>query len=636
MSNVKILSIEIEGFGSFVKSTKVALDRGSIITLVKGENGSGKTTLFSALYWAFYGENLKGVKQQSLVTYKKHRPKEFLGTRVLVDFVIGEVPYKVARHIDYIGFTEGRVGDTSLMIFRDGKLFDHQSDKRTQTKFVSDLLGMDSKLFVNSIIFGQRVVRFLECKGEEKRRVLESIFDVGFVDELKQKAKKKYDELVALGIARSTKIERLDTEVNGLNAQLKSKEEELANHQADKARRLESIRERIKEEQARQAPHKAAQEKILKDGNEVRNRIKEYDSKDDAKFIEAFENSEASDVKRREDIDRLDGRIKTEKAALQVLQKERGDQKENICDYCGHPLEKASLEKVLSRFDAKIKTIDQEIASLEKVLSDLKVVDDPGEPNLEDNRILYEACLESVEKNKADQTKVEVLIAEYSGLDKLLQAGEASIKRAHDEIASEEASPAPKDNLKETNSKIEDREGQKLLLEREQIKAQRQEDIANWWVKKGFSPSGISSYIFESMLGLLNTSIEKYAPSLGVRVVFSIDLSMASKPFVTKCYSAGGLAVSYSDFSGGERSRIDIATAFALHDVMSKSSDFNLLVLDEVFEGLDEGGVEDVFRLIRAKAKDKSVYVITHAKHVNMYECKALSVAKVENNTILT
>ena len=55
-----------------------------------------------------------------------------------------------------------------------------------------------------------------------------------------------------------------------------------------------------------------------------------------------------------------------------------------------------------------------------------------------------------------------------------------------------------------------------------------------------------------------------------------------------------------------------------MHDLVSYNSNINILILDEVFEGLDEAGEAAVFDLIRMKADEgKSVYVITHSPHID-------------------
>lgn len=52
--------------------------------LIKAPNGKGKSTILSALVWAIYGKNLKGVSEVN--TWKQVRPKDYKGTKVQVYF----------------------------------------------------------------------------------------------------------------------------------------------------------------------------------------------------------------------------------------------------------------------------------------------------------------------------------------------------------------------------------------------------------------------------------------------------------------------------------------------------------------------------------------------------------------------
>jgi len=55
-----------------------------------------------------------------------------------------------------------------------------------------------------------------------------------------------------------------------------------------------------------------------------------------------------------------------------------------------------------------------------------------------------------------------------------------------------------------------------------------------------------------------------------------------------------------------------------MHDLISYNSNINVLIMDEVFEGLDESGEAAVFDLIRMKADEgKAIYIITHSPHID-------------------
>jgi DNA repair exonuclease SbcCD ATPase subunit len=147
-----------------------------------------------------------------------------------------------------------------------------------------------------------------------------------------------------------------------------------------------------------------------------------------------------------------------------------------------------------------------------------------------------------------------------------------------------------------------------------------------WWINKGFSASGLKAFVFNAMLTQLNLYVERYAERLGVRVKFSVDLSKASRPFVTTCYK-NEVEVEYGELSGGEKQRVDVALAFAMHDLVSHTALVNILIMDEVFEGLDGDGVETVYDLIRLKAGDgKAVYIVSHSNLLDSQYTKHIGI----------
>jgi len=74
-------------------------------------------------------------------------------------------------------------------------------------------------------------------------------------------------------------------------------------------------------------------------------------------------------------------------------------------------------------------------------------------------------------------------------------------------------------------------------------------------------------------------------------------------------------AKEYNANSSGERRRIDLCVAFSLCDLVASRAQksFNLLILDEVFDHLDDSGIEYVMVLLNQLAQTReSIFVITH------------------------
>jgi ABC-type multidrug transport system ATPase subunit len=72
---------------------------------------------------------------------------------------------------------------------------------------------------------------------------------------------------------------------------------------------------------------------------------------------------------------------------------------------------------------------------------------------------------------------------------------------------------------------------------------------------------------------------------------------------------------SYSSFSEGEKTRIDLALLFTWREIakLRNSSSINLLILDEVMDGsLDSSGTDEFLNIISQFTKENNVFIISH------------------------
>lgn len=190
------------------------------------------------------------------------------------------------------------------------------------------------------------------------------------------------------------------------------------------------------------------------------------------------------------------------------------------------------------------------------------------------------------------------------------------------------------------NMNIDKQKQEKEALEIEITESKKRIDLLStkvdhtkWWIK-AYSSTGIKSYLLDQIIMYLNERVNVYSGRLGLEVKFYIDYDKASKPFETSIYKNGS-EIAYDMLSGGEKQQIDISLAFATHDLASNENPCNLLVMDEVFEGLDKSNIEIVFDLIRLKATNKTVYVITHIDTIDSKMTKSIYITKKDNCTVI-
>ena len=81
------------------------------------------------------------------------------------------------------------------MIIEDGNLLGDALHKKNMQIFLNDLIGLNSKGFLSSILFGQRMKKFIEATPEDKRKIFESVFEIDFIEGAKLKAKEFKNDL---------------------------------------------------------------------------------------------------------------------------------------------------------------------------------------------------------------------------------------------------------------------------------------------------------------------------------------------------------------------------------------------------------------------------------------------------------
>ena len=86
----------------------------------------------------------------------------------------------------------------------------------------------------------------------------------------------------------------------------------------------------------------------------------------------------------------------------------------------------------------------------------------------------------------------------------------------------------------------------------------------------------------------------------------------------------------YSSLSTGERQKVDLIVQFALRDMLCKYLDFdsNILVCDELFDGLDSIGCNKVVDLIANLTNITSIYIVSHRQDLSLPVDRNLTIVK--------
>lgn len=556
-------TMNVVGFCS-IENLHIPLNPSCTI-LIKAPNGKGKSTILSALVWAIYGKNLKGVSE--VTTWEKVRPKDYQGVMVEVFFQKGEHIYKIIRcQKCNIVLEDGAKGKDRLILMKDNEVVNVKGKNKLQDAINAEL-GLSYTLFMNSIMFGQGIKRLIQESNSDKKKIFEEVFDLEFLNIAKGIAMQDKNNLLAQAneVEHQSDLLKKELEANkeayfdlrdrekGFKEKIKSERRELKKDREDLTKQLIKKQQQLKDE-----VEKSLKVKIKKHTDYV------DVLKSKIKYNRIVSGVSLPDFVKKLKIQLDKGHYKRAKESVDIIYKAIINSDKLQEEY----------EDALGRLD-ELRTTNEKYKRLQKecddIASDIADID------------------EELEKLKQEKLKV--------------------------------MSPKYKEKLKEIRKTLrkvdEDYHNKELELEN-----------YNWLINDPLGNNGIKAYLFDSSLDMLNRTLDKYSQVLGFRIEFNIDLGTARKEFFT-LIERDGQIIDYDELSGGEKQLVNVAMAFAMNESLTMSKGINLAFLDEVFESLSSDNVEVVTSLIRHTFADKTLFLITHLDSLSLSNTKILQVEKV-------
>lgn len=555
-------TMNVVGFCS-IENLHIPLNPSCTI-LIKAPNGKGKSTILSALVWAIYGKNLKGVSE--VTTWEKVRPKDYQGVMVEVFFQKGEHIYKIIRcQKCNIVLEDGAKGKDRLILMKDNGVVNVKGKNKLQDAINAEL-GLSYTLFMNSIMFGQGIKRLIQESNSDKKKIFEEVFDLEFLN-------------IAKGIAMQDKNNLLAqaNEVEHQSALLKKELE--ANKEAyfDLRDREKGFKEKIKSERR----------ELKKDREDLTKQLikKQQQLKDEV------EKSLKVKIKKHTDyVDVLKSKIKYNRIVSGV----------SLPDF----VKKLKIQLDKGHYKRAKESVD--------IIYKAIINSDKLQEEYEDALGRLDELRTTNEKYKRLQKECDDIASDIADIDEELE----KLKQEKLKVMS----PKYKEKLKEIRKTLrkvdEDYHNKELELEN-----------YNWLINDPLGNNGIKAYLFDSSLDMLNRTLDKYSQVLGFRIEFNIDLGTARKEFFT-LIERDGQIIDYDELSGGEKTLCNFAMALAMHEALTLSKGINLMLFDEVFESLDKENVELVTELIKKYSVGKSIFIITHLDSVPLSNLKILQVTK--------
>ena len=158
---------------------------------------------------------------------------------------------------------------------------------------------------------------------------------------------------------------------------------------------------------------------------------------------------------------------------------------------------------------------------------------------------------------------------------------------------------------------------------------EKKDNISYYYFTYGLlKDGGVKTKIIKKYLPLINQQVNKYLQLMDFYINFKLD-----EEFNETIESLIHEDFSYSSFSEGEKSRIDLALIFAWREVarFKNSVNTNLMLFDEVFDSsLDTYGTDEFLKIIRFVVKEANMFVISHKGGMEEKFDKCLKFEKVK------
>lgn len=589
-------TIHIENFMSF-KSAELSLnDRGFVTVVGRNDsvcdnsvsNGSGKSSLWEALLWCLTGDTVRGTKD--VVNNKSDE-----GALVELNFVLNNKQYRVIRS------KEHSIYKTNLKIFVDEKDVSGKGIRDSE-KILSNLLSdVDTQLLSSVVILGQGLPqKFTNNTPSGRKEVLEKLTHSDFmIDDLKKRVTQRQSIL-------SGRVSDTSTKLNGE----RSREVILARQQAESksflSKSIDDVKKKLDSYRVEQSKLEEDVRSIEATKAELSAQISEIQEK--RLSIKEKGTQEILNLKQRQT--ELCEPIKTSVAELTAqrkqIEKTIKEKKsiKDVCPTCGQRIsgvvipdtaddEKSlqSCNELLSAYNAQIKKINEAFTSEEAELRKTHN-DEYSVCTLDINKLQDDLRRQSNTLNQIDSeilsinSKLNAVEAQYNEYQTLYKYNEEKLKQITEQLTkSENEASALESELEELNGRL--------------------------GVVKSFSTAlsrDFRGVLLTGLIDYLNNKLKEFS-----NIVFNSDsvlFALDGNNISIKCNGK-----EYESLSSGERQKIDVMVQFALRDMLCNYLGFscNMLVLDEVFDGLDGRGCEKIIDLMSECLSDvSSVFVVTH------------------------
>lgn len=526
-------------------------------------NMAGKSAIIEALLWCLFGKTLRGLKHDGIINRRAKR-----NCSVTCEFRIGNGIFHIQR------FRRSENGN-GLRIHRDGRLLNWRRQGNTQER-LERILDTDFQAFVNSTVFGgfdgaRR--QFALLADSDQKKILDSFLRFERFELALERTKH------FLSIARQTATE---------NTIALTEQSGLVNTYKEKVAALLTSTNILRDRERRERKRLISELRSIKPVDTL-----QYDSG----IEEASGRVESLTTK----LSRLQGSQDVARRSLNKLKKAVSNRKSMVgkrCPTCGQliklpasgledhlRMEMGSVRNIIEGCEVKIARLERRVTHWRKELK----------------RLTTKKELKNKTKLLREMRKKEI--------GRRLKVGPQAKSSA-------DAQSPVFEQLDETRQLYSKALSRYLVMQQKDVELTRRiKDLTFWEV--GFGNKGVKTIVMREMLPSMNARLKQYAAQM-----FRSQIELEFRPSRTTKrgderelfhlhYKSRLNSTSYAGESSGGRRRIDICVLLVFAWLARCS---NLLLVDELLDGLDESGRQTTLDILSRQRG--TVFVITHSRQL--------------------
>ncbi len=472
-------------------------------------------------------------------------------TIVEIEFGVGLKEYKIVRGIK----------PNLFEIYQDGILMNQDANSIDYQKYLEqNIMRLNYRSFLQVVLLGSSSYEpFMKMKPRYRREVVEEILDIrvfGLMDLILRSQQSDLAKKVIEMKHRADLIQtKYETELNHFNAI-----SNLNMNDLDGKKQLINKNEEDNKEYSR---------KIETLNEQIGSHKKEIEDKD--KVVTKVSKLTKLEAK-------IETNLKTHQKTLEFFENN------DSCPTCTQPIDKNFKTQKIDTTKTKVKTLSD---GMRDILSEIAKTE-----------------LKLTEMNKVSE-KIYELNIDISKFETSLDEINKFSNRIHEEMRLLENKQV---DGREIKIQLEDLKQQLDDSKVERDRIIEQKDYVDI-LREILNDKGAKAQIIRKYVPIMNNLINQHLQAMDFFVSFHLD-----EEFNETVKSRFRDTFNYNNFSEGEKMRIDLALLFTWRHIakMKNSTNTNLLILDEIFDGsLDGQGTDDFFKIITQLTKE-NIFIISH------------------------